>query len=118
MLWIIIVLLIAIIAGLFIFAEERFYADHRTSCKAGDQCRDCGNYRRHEKEDGVFLFTSETSDTDRRICAGCVHRLEGCTPETTEYGIESTTCYAGVPDDRYVVCKWIRCGGWKKCDPE
>lgn len=120
MLWFIIGLFIGIIGGLFIFAfaEEQFYEDHRTSCKAGDKCRDCGNHRHHEGKDGTFLFSSETSDTDRRICTGCVHRLEGCTPETTEYDIVSTTFYAGEPDYRYVVCKRIKCDGWKKCDPE
>lgn len=118
MLWYIIGLLIGIVAGLFIFAEERFYADHRTSYKAGHKCRDCGNYRRYEREDGTFLFSSETSDTDCRICTGCVHRLEGCTPETTEYDIVSTTFYAGDPDCRYVVCKRIKCDGWEKYDPE
>lgn len=103
--------------------KEEVKKENEADQKVDEESSECGERGSDEdrpSKDGWFAFKTDVSETDPRICGGCVHKRKGCTgPDDSE--VESVCFYAGVgadEEDKTLVLKRLHCAYYIPSDPE
>lgn len=103
--------------------KEEVKKENEVDRKMDEESSECGERGSDEdrpSKDGWFAFKTDVSETDPRICSGCVHKRKGCTG-LNDHETESVSFYTGIgnrKEDKTLVLKRIRCQDYEPSNPE